>query len=129
VNSVDAQPAAHLEQLTESGEDARNPEREHNGRQIGKIGKRIHDRWEYTRIRSKASAKLVLCWFNFGFWRGVDIPDPQAILEGGGDKIRHVKLASVKDIRKKAFQDMIKAAGQLNRVRFGPSPRPSRLYF
>lgn len=58
---------------------------------------------------------------NFGFWRGVDIPDPLSILEGSGDKMRHVKLTGAKDIRKKAFQDMVRVAVQLNRDRGDPT--------
>ncbi len=30
---------------------------------------------------------------NFGFWRGVDLDDPQGLLAGDGDKMRHVKLS------------------------------------
>ena len=58
---------------------------------------------------------------NFGFWRGADFPDPLGILEGVGDRMRHVRLSSVKDIRKKAFADMVKMGVQLNRTRGDPT--------
>ena len=51
---------------------------------------------------------------NFGFWRGMDLDDPQGILEGSGDKMRHVKLASLDDIDNQAFSDFIQQAVQLN---------------
>ena len=45
---------------------------------------------------------------NFGFWRGAEFPDPLGILEGDGNRMRHVRLSSIKDIRKKALADMVK---------------------
>ena len=59
----------------------------------------------------------------FGFWRGIDLPDPLGLLEGGGDRMRHVKLTSVKDIRKKALQDFIKEAVRLNQTKGDPTKR------
>src|SRR5687767_11205747 len=29
---------------------------------------------------------------NFGFWRGADLADPQGLLEGEGDRMRHIKV-------------------------------------
>lgn len=52
---------------------------------------------------------------NFGFWRGAQLPDPRGLLEGEGDRMKHVKLTSVKDINKRAFTDFVKAAVKLNR--------------
>ena len=43
---------------------------------------------------AKAHAKHV----NFGFWRGAELDDPNGVLEGSGQKMRHVKLMSVDDI-------------------------------
>jgi len=59
----------------------------------------------------------------FGFWRGVDLPDPLGLLEGDGDRMRHVKLITVKDIRKKALQDFIKEAVRLNQAKGDPTKR------
>ena len=58
---------------------------------------------------------------NFGFWRGVDLPDPQGLLEGDGDRMRHVKLTSAKDIQKGAFKDFVKAAVKLNEAKGDPT--------
>lgn len=68
-----------------------------------------------------AYIKAFKSYVNFGFWRGVDIPDPQGILQGGGTKMKHIKLASAKDIRKKAFQNMVRAAVRLNRTKGDPT--------
>ena len=60
---------------------------------------------------------------NFGFWRGVDIEDPDGLLEGSGDKMRHVKLTSVADIDEKALADFVSQALELNRVKGAPTKR------
>ncbi|HLF80488.1 MAG TPA: DUF1801 domain-containing protein [Anaerolineales bacterium] len=58
---------------------------------------------------------------NFGFWRGVDLTDPGGLLEGTGDKMRHVKLAGMSDIRKQAFQNFVRQAIQLNQTKGDPT--------
>ncbi len=58
---------------------------------------------------------------NFGLWRGVDIPDPHGLLQGSGDKMRHVRLTGVEDIRPDAFRDMVRSAVQLNRTKGDPT--------
>ena len=63
---------------------------------------------------------------NFGFWRGGELDDPLGLLQGMGDKMRHVGLTGVKDIRKKAFQDFLRAAADLNRAKGDPTSSPER---
>lgn len=63
---------------------------------------------------------------NFGFWRGAELPDPKGLLEGEGDRMRHVKLTGMKDIKVKAFKDLVRAAVELNRRRGDPT-KPRRL--
>ncbi len=65
--------------------------------------------------------KAFKAYVNFGFWRGIDLPDPLGLLEGEGGKMRHVKLTSMKDIRKKALQDFVKEAVRLNRTKGDPT--------
>ena len=36
-------------------------------------------------------------WVNLGFYMGATLPDPAALLEGTGKKLRHVKVRSVED--------------------------------
>ena len=58
---------------------------------------------------------------NFGFWRGADLKDPKGLLQGGGDKMRHVKLTSIEDIDAAAFSDFIAQAVQLNQAKGDPT--------
>jgi hypothetical protein len=58
---------------------------------------------------------------NFGFWRGAELAeraDPEGVLDGDGDKMRHVKLHRVEDIRPAPLQHLVRAAVELNQ-RFG----------
>ena len=58
---------------------------------------------------------------NFGFWRGVDLKDPKGLLEGSGDKMRHVKLSWCDQIDQAAFSDLINQAVQLNQTKGDPT--------
>lgn len=60
---------------------------------------------------------------NLGFWRGAELVDPLGLLAGGGDRMRHVKLIGAWDVRRKAFQDLVKEAVALNRDRGDPTKR------
>ena len=58
---------------------------------------------------------------NFGFWRGIDIHDPEGILQGSGDKMRHVKLSSLNDIQEEVFEGFVKEAIKLNELKGDPT--------
>ena len=58
---------------------------------------------------------------NFGFWRGVDIEDPEGLLQGSGDKMRHVKLTGMADIDEKALAGFVSQALELNRTKGDPT--------
>ncbi len=58
---------------------------------------------------------------NFGFWRGVDLDDPKGVLEGSGEKMRHVKLTSLRDIDAAQFADFVRQAVELNRLMGDPT--------
>jgi hypothetical protein len=58
---------------------------------------------------------------NFGFWRGVDINDPEKLLQGSGEKMRHFKLTSLDDINKPVFTDYIQQAIKLNLTKGDPT--------
>lgn len=58
---------------------------------------------------------------NFGFWRGVDIDDPNGLLQGSGEKMRHVKLTGAADIEEEAFSAFVKQAVQLNLEKGDPT--------
>jgi hypothetical protein len=58
---------------------------------------------------------------NFGFWRGVDIDDPGGLLQGSGEKMRHVKLTNLDDVDQGAFTDFINQAVSLNLSKGDPT--------
>lgn len=60
---------------------------------------------------------------NIGFWRGAEMSDPKGLLEGDGNRMRHVKIADVKDINKKALTDFVKQAVKLNKTKGDPTKR------
>jgi len=58
---------------------------------------------------------------NFGFWRGVDIQDPAGLLQGTGEKMRHVKLLSLEDINEPTYIDFVQQAVKLNLAKGDPT--------
>lgn len=62
-------------------------------------------------------------YVNFGFWRGAEMQDKQGLLQGDGDKMRHVKIATLKDIKKGALADYIRQAVKLNAEKGDPTKR------
>lgn len=64
----------------------------------------------------------LLCYFkafkshvNFGFFRGAELDDPEGLLEGTAESMRHVKLKSLDQINEDALVRLVKAAAELNR--------------
>ena len=49
-------------------------------------------------------------WVTLFFLRGVDIPDPQKLLKGGGKVVRHIVLESAADLDKPAVKALMKRA-------------------
>jgi Domain of unknown function (DU1801) len=47
---------------------------------------------------------------NLGFFHGIDLPDPQGMLQGTGKKLRHIKLASLDDAKRPEVRSLAKAA-------------------
>jgi hypothetical protein len=61
--------------------------------------------------------------FGLGFWRGAELPDPKGLLEGDGDRMRHVKLRDVNDIDEPSMRALVKAAAALNTTKGDPTKR------
>ncbi len=57
----------------------------------------------------------------FGFWRGTELSDPDGVLEGDGDRMKHMKLRDAKEIRKKVVQAFVKEAVHLNETLGNPT--------
>lgn len=58
---------------------------------------------------------------NFGFWRGVDIQDSYDLLVGSGEKMRHIQLVNLDDIKEGAFKDYVQQAIKLNLTKGDPT--------
>jgi hypothetical protein len=65
----------------------------------------------------RAHAKHV----NLGFWRGVDLDDPERLLEGDGEKMRHVKVTGPEAVRAEAFTAFVRQALRLNAEKGDPT--------
>lgn len=51
---------------------------------------------------------------NLGFWRGAELEDSQGLLEGTGEKMRHIKLDDVGQIPEEAIRTLLQQAESLN---------------
>ncbi|HMB91107.1 MAG TPA: DUF1801 domain-containing protein [Rhodothermales bacterium] len=53
---------------------------------------------------------------NVQFARGVDLPDPEHLLEGTGKKVRHVKIRTVEDVQQEALKTLVQEAAVLTQA-------------
>ena len=58
-------------------------------------------------------------WVNLGFWHGVDLPDPDGLMEGTGKRLRHVKLRDLATARSAAVARLVHAAMEERRMALG----------
>ncbi|MFT4512396.1 MAG: hypothetical protein ACI91B_001090 [Planctomycetota bacterium] len=47
---------------------------------------------------------------NLGFYYGTSLPDPEGLLEGTGQNLRHIKLNDLSACKAKAVKDLVRAA-------------------
>ncbi|MEZ4294789.1 MAG: DUF1801 domain-containing protein [Polyangiaceae bacterium] len=59
----------------------------------------------------------------FGFWRGAELRDPEGVLEGDGDLMRHVKIARLDDVRAGVLRPLVEQAAALNQAKGDPTRR------
>lgn len=57
----------------------------------------------------------------FGFLRGSELDDPQELLQGQGQYVRHVKVRAVSDIDPKAFGALLRQAAKYDTL-----PKPGK---
>jgi hypothetical protein len=60
---------------------------------------------------------------NFGFWRGAELADPAGLLEGEGDRMRHVKVREGAMVPAEELRRMIGEAVRLNEEKGDPTRR------
>ena len=58
-------------------------------------------------------------WVNLGFYKGADLPDPGALLEGTGAKLRHIKMRSLKDCENPKIVELVRASVAERRFALG----------
>ena len=73
--------------------------------------------WNGPMIWMKAYPKHV----DIGFWRGTEMDDPKKVLTGDGERMRHIKITSVKDIPVDALRELVKQAVKLNTAKGNPT--------
>lgn len=73
----------------------------------------------YARTYTHLICVIILYneYVNLGFPRGVDLPDPEGMLEGTGKKARHIKITDLAQVDEPEIAEMIQAAVDL-------TPRP-----
>ncbi len=72
-----------------------------------------------------AYIKAFASGLNFGFWRGVELPDPRKLLAGAGDRMRHVKIteSTWKAVPEDALEALGREAAALNERHGDPTKR------
>jgi hypothetical protein len=75
-------------------------------------------------LNGRVPAAYVYCdkdFVQFGFIRGSELEDPQGLLEGNGQYVRHVKVRQPSDIEPKAFGALLRQA-----ARYDTMPTPGK---
>jgi hypothetical protein len=62
----------------------------------------------------------------FIFIRGTSLPDPEGLLEGTGKNLRHVKIKSEEDVKRRGLKELLQAAARLNAKEEQVGMRPYR---
>jgi hypothetical protein len=70
-----------------------------------------------------AALKAYPRWITLTFWRGAAIPDPEGLLEGDGDRMRHARFGAVSEVRADAIAALIRSAVDMNRELGDPTRR------
>lgn len=56
-----------------------------------------------------------------GFWRGAEFTDPQGMLEGEGDRMKHLKFKRLEDVEVSLVRDFVRQAIALNARKGDPT--------
>jgi hypothetical protein len=60
-------------------------------------------------------------YVNLGFYHGVALKDPEGLLEGAGQRLRHVKVGSVAEVGKEELSRLLRAALRERKIAVGAS--------
>jgi hypothetical protein len=70
-----------------------------------------------------AALKAFPRWVTLTFWRGAELADSRAMLQGDGDRMRHVRFSRAVDVDARAVQAVVRSAADLNRQLGDPTKR------
>ena len=62
----------------------------------------------------------------FGFWRGKELADSKGLLESSGERMAHVRLSNLKDIKKTQFKSWVREAVKLNQLKGNPTMKKKK---
>lgn len=81
----------------------------------------LHDGWPTACVGEAAFAYVAAfsAHANVGFFQGAGLEDPEGLLEGGGKRMRHVKLRWGQPVNEAALAALIEAAYEDMRARLG----------
>lgn len=65
-------------------------------------------------------------WITLTFWRGAALPDPDGVLQGDGDRMRHARFGAVSEVRADAISELVRAAVSMNGELGDPTRREPR---
>ncbi|HEY8168876.1 MAG TPA: DUF1801 domain-containing protein [Candidatus Limnocylindrales bacterium] len=70
-----------------------------------------------------AYAKAFPTTVNIGFWRGVELSDPDGRLIGGGERMRHLRIANPAELDAEVIAGFVREAVALNQSKGDPTRR------
>jgi hypothetical protein len=56
-----------------------------------------------------------------GFWRGAEMDDPHGVLEGDGDRMKHIKFKAIEDVDAEVVRSYVLQAVALNASKGDPT--------
>ena len=76
---------------------------------------KLHRAWKtvaYGRSKKFCAISPHKNWVNLQFHSGSDLLDPSDLLEGTGKSMRHVKVATLGDVKRRALAKLIREAAE-----------------
>ena len=77
---------------------------------------KVHRPWKtvaYGRSKKFCAISPHKAWVNLQFHSGSNLLDPSDLLEGKGKSMRHVTVATLKDVKRRGLAKLIREAAEL----------------
>jgi hypothetical protein len=62
-------------------------------------------------------------WVTLTFWRGAQLAETNSMLEGDGDRMRHIRFSDAAAVDQQSVHDAVRQAADLNRQLGDPTRR------